>query len=714
MNKTIAILTITSALIFSGCGGSNNQNTSTNTDIQQNAISHIYTYADDQNITPPTVEDYINAGITGVTEENLEEVNSVIAEHTKDEVDTQEEIQAIVNQINTNIPPIANAGRDFIIQLGDSITIHGEANDSDGKIVSYKWMEGNITLSSFDTFTYHPSSIGEHILEFIVTDDKGATASDTCSVIVNSTSTKTIPTVHITEKYQVIRLGKSKETEIHLSIDTDKSKSIYLLLSNYSQSSSASTSISHSSKLISSIDQKNNSSSQLPYIKFTPEEIQEFNRNIIKPSNVVSHENKILLVKNNSEEGDSKTFYLDVDESGDKTEATLQKQISDISTEFGNKTLNIWVSNDSFDSGSGCNKSKCVTQEMVDALADTFLRSGDNNDIYDWDTNIFGEEWGNNAKNISSYFISATDTIDILLTDIQNDDSTNGGVLGYFYSKDNYESSAVSGSNEKIMFYIDSVLFANGDGNWDIDDFWPKEMVSTLAHEFQHMIHFYQKTVLRANKGTDTWLNEMLSETMEDIIATKIKHSGPRGVSYTDGSAGDPGNREGRYPDFNKYNTLSLTSWDGTLADYSKVNAFGAYLVRNYGVGILHDIVQSKYVHEDAVEYAIQKTPEGENKTFDDLLREWGVAVILSSIESPNNLPTYNTGDFIESSYNNITYDLGSINFFNYSPQPKFYTTAGKVKPQGNYYYKVGENLKGIIDLNITLNGTTEATLIAK
>jgi hypothetical protein len=415
-------------------------------------------------------------------------------------------------------------------------------------------------------------------------------------------------------------------------------------------------------------------------------------------------------------EGDSQTFYLDDNSSGPTTQATLRKVVSSVTTEFGSKTLNVWVSDDSFDSGSGCSKSKCVTQNMIDALSDTFLKSDSDNDIYDWVTNIFGEEWGSDAQEQSSNLIGETDQIDILLTDIDNDDSTNGGVVGYFYSKDNYQSSSISGSNERIMFYADAVLFAKEEGSsWEIDDFWPKEMISTLAHEFQHMIHFYQKTILRTSIGTDTWINEMLSETMEEVISTKIRHNGPRGVEYTDGSAGDPGNTHGRYPDFNENNTLSLTEWSGSLADYSKVNAFGAYLTRNYGVKILHDIVHNNKVHEDAIEYAIQHiSSENENKTFDDILREWGGAVMLSDYENLQDTPQYNTGDFTANIYGNSTYQLGSINFFNYNPQPTIYTTNGTVEPQGNYYYKVGEGLSGTVDINITLNGTTEATLIAK
>jgi len=346
-----------------------------------------------------------------------------------------------------------------------------------------------------------------------------------------------------------------------------------------------------------------------------------------------------------------------------------------------------------------------VTQEMVDEFAETFLQDGTDNDIYDWVTNIYGEEWGSDAAQKYSNLIPESNEITILLTDIDNDDSANGGVIGYFYAKDNFESSSVSGSNERIMFYADSVMFANTDSG----DYWQKELYSTLAHEFQHMIHYYRRSVI-SEVDTDTWMEEMMSETTEDLIATKLDHIGPRGVDPSDGSAGDPENTNGRYPDFNSNNTLSLTTWSGSYGDYGKVSAFGAFLVRNYGgAQILHDIMfDTSHGDYRAVEAAT-------GKSFSELLSAWGTAVILSdTIDPDQDTPTYNTGDFIYDTYGNTNYALGSINCFNYDPQPTLKTSSGTVTAQGNYYYKIGEDLTGTISLDLDLNGYTEATLIAK
>jgi len=635
-NLTMQSLSIHSAILFltfilfTGCGGgSGTTQASEQDESTQNAIRIIYTYTQNKDHVP-TVADYIEAGIIGVNDENIDQVNALVAERTKEEVDTKEEIQKLVDTLLYMNPPEQD------------------------------------------------------------------------------------PVIHITEDYQVESLEKNTKINTVISIDTQKPKSLYLLFTNKNTSLQSSFSITHTAKQL-----KETKRFSVPTISHSPivphpDHITAFNSHIIQAS-PTSENSKILEIKKSIAEGESQKFYLEAYASDDTTtEATLRKSVVDIETEFGAKTLNIWVSNDSFNSGSGCSKVKCVTQEMIDDLADTFLRSGTNNDIYDWVTNIFGEEWGEEARQKYGSLIGESNEINILLTDIDNDNSTSGGVVGYFYSKDNYVTSTISGSNEKIMFYADAVLFATGDGIWDIDDFWPKEMVSTLAHEFQHMIHFYQKTILLAGQGTDAWLNEMLSETTEEVISTKIRHNGPRGIDYHDGSAGPQGNTQGRYPDFNRNNTLSLTGWSGTLADYSKVNAFGAYLTRNYGVEILHDIVHNPYTNEYAVENAIKNTPQGTDNTFSDLIKEWGIAVMLSDHTNLQNTPIYNSGDFILDRYHNSIYQLGSINFFNYSPRPTIYTTTGSVAPQGNYYYKIGENLSGTVDVNITLNGTTEATLIAK
>ena len=601
---------------------------------------------------------------------------------------------------NVNDKPIATA-QDITVLYETQKPITLSGTDIDGDDLSYilSTSPSHGTLSgTAPILTYTPNNgyKGSDNFTFKVKDASVRSEAVTISLTVTDDQ----DAIHITNDYQVESLGKA--TSIHKNIYLGSTaKSLYILLSNYSKTNTASSSITHNAKVISVAKSKKLLSTSIvqdqPQVLHAPAHIQAYNSNVTallqKSSNTEYQAKSIAVVsKSNKSVGESETFYMDDDSAGAKTTATLKKVVSNVSTDLGTKTLNIWVSNDSFDSGSGCDKSSCVTQNMVDELANNFLKVGKDNDIYDWVTNIYGEEWGNAASKKYSGFIAENNEITILLTDIPDN-----GVIGYFYSKDNVKKSVASGSNERIMFYADAVMFNDN----------KKEMYSTLAHEFQHMIHFYQKTVL-LEASDDVWINEMLSETTEDLIATKIQHTGPRGVVYTDGSAGEPKNIKGRYPDFNENNTLSLTSWNNTLTDYSKVNAFGTFLIRNYGgAKVLHDIMDNKKEHEDSIEVAT-------GKTFDTLLKEWGIAVLLSNNENLENTPFYNTGDFTPDTYKNSTYQLGSINFFNYDPKPTIEMTAGTVQPQGNYYYKIGDNLTGTVTIDLSLNGTTEATLIAK
>ncbi|HIO97257.1 MAG TPA: hypothetical protein EYG71_04950, partial [Leucothrix sp.] len=328
-------------------------------------------------------------------------------------------------------------------------------------------------------------------------------------------------------------------------------------------------------------------------------------------------------------------------------------------------------------------------------------------------------EWG--FQNSNSSFIPETNEMSILLTDIDNDNQPNGGVIGFFYAKDNYNKAAIAGSNEKIMFYIDSIMYANDGGG----DTWQKAVYATLAHEFTHMIEFYQKESQSA-----VWLAEMTAEATEYITSNSVQHNSPRGLPYNEGSAGSPKNIYDRYPDYNKYNnTLSLTPnrFLGRPEEYSQASAFGAFLVNNYGgPTVLHNIMHSAETSEQAIVDAVRATTGKNDITFGNILRDWGVAVLLSDkvINSTSDAPRYNTGDFSTTSYNGVDYNIGSINFFNYvkghNPQnnidtgPTIDTSIKTVMPHGNFFYRVGENLTGEVTINLNVTDNIEATLIAK
>ncbi len=106
-----------------------------------------------------------------------------------------------------NVAPIANAGIDKSVVKSGSVAITGSASDSDGSVVSYKWKEGSTVLADTASFEYMSASIGTHTLTLTVTDDDGATHSDT--VIVTVTPIPNIPPVADAGKDQTLVVGKT-------------------------------------------------------------------------------------------------------------------------------------------------------------------------------------------------------------------------------------------------------------------------------------------------------------------------------------------------------------------------------------------------------------------------------------------------------------------------------------------------------------------------
>jgi hypothetical protein len=117
-----------------------------------------------------------------------------------------------------NAAPVANAGLDLAVtdtnnDGAESVMLDATASsDADGAIVSYEWREGSAVIGTGATPTIS-LSVGTHTLMLRVTDDEGATATDTVVVTVNasvptsahigdldafSTANKNVWTAHVT------------------------------------------------------------------------------------------------------------------------------------------------------------------------------------------------------------------------------------------------------------------------------------------------------------------------------------------------------------------------------------------------------------------------------------------------------------------------------------------------------------------------------------
>ena len=387
----------------------------------------------------------------------------------------------------------------------------------------------------------------------------------------------------------------------------------------------------------------------------------------------------------------------------------------------GAMTLAVWVADQEWWATCGA-VGQCLTQEMVDALATRFLRPGANNDIYDWVTTIFGAPWGPHTYS-NLIPAEAADQIHILFLDI-GDDGYEGRWAGSYNFTHNFLRDPAS--SERLIFFMDSVFLSIPEGpTWEVTDPDPSDMINTLAHEFQHMIHFYQKEIINELPSSETWLNEMASEVTEDLIADRMKVSGPRGVAYNDPTAGAAGNTSDRLPRYNVWNEIQVTRWDGDLRNYSINYALGAYLARNYGgAALFREIVQNDSSGVAAIEAALATL--GHGVSFGDVLTNWAVANLLSDDTDAPHPYRYNSGTWFTSTVGGQTFRLGSINLFNYRYEelgylpldgPYLYSladfTADRHPPHSNRYATLGRT-SGTVRLRITASAGNRITVVVK
>lgn len=134
--------------------------------------------------------------------------------------DPEPEPGGLINTTPTNQPPVANAGSDQIVNDTDgtweeTVTLNGSSSyDPDGEITAYEWKEGTNVLGEIDIIS--PSlDVGTHEIILIVTDDQGATGSDTVTVTVNPNQTLADHVVISEVYYDVINESCSEFVELY-------------------------------------------------------------------------------------------------------------------------------------------------------------------------------------------------------------------------------------------------------------------------------------------------------------------------------------------------------------------------------------------------------------------------------------------------------------------------------------------------------------------
>ena len=284
---------------------------------------------------------------------------------------------------------------------------------------------------------------------------------------------------------------------------------------------------------------------------------------------------------------------------------------------------NVWIVDQYYTSGtaSGNKASTAIAQEFATKF----------DEIYPYITNVFGSESDKLVTTSGSFIDMETysdtgDIINIVLYDIGVDYSQNqsGGVLGYFYAKDYYYTGGqtYSGSNT-ILNYTNQGKYFYVDSAFAVSAF--DTVLSTLAHEFQHMVNFGQKNIAH-KKAPDTWYNEMLSMLCEDMMQEKL-------------DIDDADSPKGRLQQFNAYYYASgLNEWldDNAVLSYSVAYAFGGWLCRQYGgAALVKAIMDNEYVDDESIVAAVN-SKNGTSYKWDDLFEQFLLCITGSSTYTMN------------------------------------------------------------------------------
>jgi hypothetical protein len=109
---------------------------------------------------------------------------------------TADTVNVQVNNVIVNQPPTANAGQDQTVNEGDTVSLDGSgSSDPDGETLTYAWTQTagtSVTLDDASSAT--PSYIAPNVdtavdtltFELTVTDNEGATSTDTVNIVVTN------------------------------------------------------------------------------------------------------------------------------------------------------------------------------------------------------------------------------------------------------------------------------------------------------------------------------------------------------------------------------------------------------------------------------------------------------------------------------------------------------------------------------------------------
>lgn len=306
--------------------------------------------------------------------------------------------------------------------------------------------------------------------------------------------------------------------------------------------------------------------------------------------------------------GDERSFFVlkFVDRQGERyTEGWFDEVDFRLMT-VGEKSY-IWVSIEEIGNGH-------VTQTEVDAILNALedstppISRDPNKGIFELVEEYFGSppNFGPNGKE------TGNGKTNVLLTDIKDGwtkESGGGYIAGFFFTLD--QDLTHNFSNRSDIIYIDTYPGIYNPFQNQRD---PSRPLSTLAHEFQHLVfHNY-----RGTSGEETWLNEGLSE-------------------FSEAFCGFPLRSPARY--FSNTNR-SMTEWapsttsDEVLQDYSRVALWTLYLWEQLGDDYITNLVQLPSSFGRGIQIVNRAAEEvGSEWRFPELFKHFNLANYIKDLD---------------------------------------------------------------------------------
>jgi len=296
---------------------------------------------------------------------------------------------------------------------------------------------------------------------------------------------------------------------------------------------------------------------------------------------------------------------------GGKGEIPLSVEASTLPAQVG-ESRKFWVSNMDTDENFQIDASLRVSGEHVYFWVENgvdysiqdiqILVEEFDQKIYPTNRNFFGSENSPGVDNDLKLYILYASNI-------------GRNLLGYFSSADAVHPLAHEFSNGHEMFVISA-------DNLQLDD---QDIFGTLAHEFQHMIHW------NLDRNEETWMNEGFSE-----LASFINGYDPGSAAYI--FATNPDLQLNYWPDYGD-----------SYPHYGSSYLFVSYILDQFGSEITQALVKDDDNGMDSLDKVLDEKnfispTTNEILTADEVYADWAVSNLLNDPDVANGQYAYTGG----------------------------------------------------------------------